>query len=54
MIEPESYILHYNLGRAYFEIQKYGEAQKAIEDALRLKPDFETAKKLLTYLKSQK
>ncbi len=52
-IEPESYILHYNLGRAYFEMQKYGEARKALEDALRLKPDHEESKKLLAHVKSK-
>ena len=52
-IEPESYIIHYNLGKAYFEMQKYGEARKALEDSLRLKPDHERAKKLLAYLKSK-
>jgi DNA-binding response OmpR family regulator len=52
-IEPESYILHYNLGRAYFEMEQHREARKALEDSLRLKPDHEKTRKLLAYVKSK-
>ena len=52
-IEPESYILNYNLGRAYFEMGQHREARKALEDSLRLKPDHEKTRKLLAYVKSK-
>lgn len=52
-IEPESYIIHYNLGKAYFEMGQHRKAQKALENSLKLKPDHEKVKILLAHVKSK-
>jgi tetratricopeptide (TPR) repeat protein len=41
--------LYFNIGRLYVDWQKWGKAVKAAKAALRLKPDFIEAQKLLAY-----
>jgi two-component system chemotaxis response regulator CheY len=48
-IEPDNYVILYNLGRLYLEMGKYEEAKKALESVLRLVPDNKNAKKLLDH-----
>lgn len=53
-IEPGHYAILYNLGRVYFEMKRYREAQEVLEGSLRSRPDYERVKKLLDYVKSKK
>jgi uncharacterized protein HemY len=41
--------LYFNIGRLYVDWKKWGKAIKAAKAALRLKPDFIAAQKLLAY-----
>jgi len=50
-IEPESHILRYNLGRAYFEANNFEAAQKELETSIKKEPTFENAEKLLLHIK---
>jgi len=42
--------LHYNIARAWFDKQNYPKTKEHLDEALRLNPDFEEAKKFLDYL----
>ena len=50
-IERGNYFIFYNLGRVYFELEKYEESQKALEDSLKSN-NTKPAQKLLDYVKS--
>ena len=45
--------LYFNIGRLYVDWKKWGKAIKAAQAALRLKPDFIEAQKLLAYAKEK-
>ena len=45
--------LYFNIGRLYVDWKKWGKAVKAAQAALRLKPDFVEAQKLLAYAEAQ-
>jgi tetratricopeptide (TPR) repeat protein len=45
--------LYFNIGRLYVDWKKWGKAAKAAQAALRLKPDFVEAQKLLAYAEAQ-
>ncbi|MDR0239259.1 MAG: tetratricopeptide repeat protein [Deltaproteobacteria bacterium] len=45
--------LYFNIGRLYVDWKKWGKAAKAAQAALRLKPDFVEAHKLLAYAEGQ-
>ena len=51
-IDPDSDVLHYNLAVLYAKSNKFNEAKEAAANALKLNPDNEHAKDLLTKLKS--
>ncbi len=51
-IDPDSDVLHYNLAVLYAKGKKISEAREAVESALKLNPDNEYAKDLLTKLKT--
>ena len=47
-IDPNCEKTHYNLGRAYFELDRLREAQLSVKQALSIEPDFCQAKALLS------
>ncbi len=50
-MDPADEALHFNMGRAYKEWGKSGEAREALQKALAIKPDFKEAQALLASLK---
>jgi len=46
-VHPEDEHIFYNLSRVYLEIKDYKNAKTALEDSLKVKPDFSEAKELL-------
>ncbi|MFW9989207.1 MAG: tetratricopeptide repeat protein [Candidatus Odinarchaeota archaeon] len=40
ILSPENYRAHYNLGLAYFNLEKVENAKKSFETALKIKPDY--------------
>jgi len=52
-IVPGNYVILYNLGRVYFEIDRYKEAIAALEESIKSQP-MESARKLLDYIRKSK
>jgi two-component system chemotaxis response regulator CheY len=50
-VKPSDPTILYNLGRAFFELEKFQEAQTVLEKSVRLRP-IEKTKKFLTYVKA--
>ena len=46
-LDPEDWVLYYNLGRAYFEKGEVAQTLDQLMAAIRIKPDFEEAEKFL-------
>ncbi len=46
-LDPEDWVLYYNLGRAYFEKGEVVQTLDQLQAAIRIKPDFEEAEKFL-------
>jgi Flp pilus assembly protein TadD len=40
---PENVVVRYSLGREYLKAKRYGEAERELREALRLKPDYSAA-----------
>lgn len=49
-LDPEDWVLYYNLGRAYFEKGEVDQTLDQLQAAIRIKPDFEEAEKFLQSL----
>ena len=48
--KPDDYLMHFNLGRAYFAKEETEKAQQQFEETLKLRPDYTPAKIALTQL----
>lgn len=51
LIAPDDEVLYYNLGRVYIEMKKYDKAITALNQALKLDPEFEECKGLISRIK---
>ncbi len=52
-IDPANHILLLNTALSYTEVKNYKEAETMLEKCLEIDPNYETAKKLLTYVQSK-
>jgi tetratricopeptide (TPR) repeat protein len=52
-IDPENHIITLNFAAVYIEMKDYREARKLLERCLEIDPNYETAIKLLQFVKSK-